>query len=60
MFAAGSWEDMVRKEDTLCEFYTQGGRMLPRSNFKGTKPWPCKIPPTNVELLIDIADIGGK
>ena len=37
MFAAGSSEDMVRKEDTLLEFYTQGGRMLPRSNLKRTK-----------------------
>jgi hypothetical protein len=36
MFAAGSSEDMVRKEDTLLEFYTQEGIMLPRSNLKGT------------------------
>jgi len=36
MFAAGSSEDMVRKEDTLLEFYTKGGRKLPGSNLKGT------------------------
>jgi hypothetical protein len=36
MFAAGSSEDMVRKEDVLLEFYTKAKRMLPGSNLKGT------------------------
>lgn len=36
MFADGSLEDMIRKEDILLEFYTKGGRMLPGSNLKGT------------------------
>jgi hypothetical protein len=36
MFAAGSSEDMVRKEDTLLEFYIKGGKMLPGNNLRGT------------------------
>lgn len=41
----------IHKEEECFQEVTSKGQ---------TKPWPCKISPTNVKLLIDIADILGK